>query len=177
METSAAETYKALVASLTEEVSRARAAETSLHTLQSDHTRASLALGHSQTQHKRLQLLRKVMVPDSGAWYVHKIGNMVTINREFQALYSVRELSLAAMLLAPGSSLDGAVQLLRAQNVPAALAEVQALVGLCERLSAFMVGVGHAAGSAEDALSALFGGLRGGAKQSVWRLKEEVRVN
>ena len=55
---------------------------------------------------------------------------------------------------------------LRAQNVPAALTEVEALVGLCERLSAFMVGVGHAAGSAEDALTALFGGLRGGAKQS-----------
>ena len=33
------------------------------------------------SQHKRLQLLRKVMVPDSGSWYVHKIGNMVRIKR------------------------------------------------------------------------------------------------
>ena len=39
------------------------------------------------SQHKRLQLLRKVMVPASGKWYVRKLGNMVTINREFQALY------------------------------------------------------------------------------------------
>ena len=58
------------------------------------------------SQHKRLQLLRKVMVPASGAWYVRKLGNMVTINREFQALYSLRELTLASMLLAPGA-LDG----------------------------------------------------------------------
>ena len=54
------------------------------------------------SQHKRLQLLRKVMVPASGEWYIRKLGNMVTINREFQALYSVRELTLASMLLAPG---------------------------------------------------------------------------
>ena len=38
------------------------------------------------SQHKRLQLLRKVMVPDSGSWFVHKIGNMVTIQRESHPL-------------------------------------------------------------------------------------------
>ena len=54
------------------------------------------------SQHKRLQMLRKVMVPASGKWWVRKLGNMVTINREFQALYSVRELALATKLLAPG---------------------------------------------------------------------------
>ena len=37
-------------------------------------------------QHKRLLQLRKVMIPASGAWYVRKLGNMVTINRECQAL-------------------------------------------------------------------------------------------
>ena len=42
------------------------------------------------------------MVPASGKWWVRKLGNMVTINREFQALYSVRELALATKLLAPG---------------------------------------------------------------------------
>ena len=59
------------------------------------------------SQHKRLQMLRKVMVPASGKWWVRKLGNMVTINREFQALYSLRELALAAKLLTPGGS-DGA---------------------------------------------------------------------
>jgi hypothetical protein len=37
------------------------------------------------SQHKRLSLLRKVMVPTSGKWWLKKLGNMVTINREFQA--------------------------------------------------------------------------------------------
>ena len=59
------------------------------------------------SQHKRLQMLRKVMVPASGKWWVRKLGNMVTINREFQALYSVRELALANRLLVPGGH-DGA---------------------------------------------------------------------
>ena len=44
------------------------------------------------SQHKRLQMLRKVMVPASGKWWVRKLGNMVTINREFQAPRLVREL-------------------------------------------------------------------------------------
>ena len=56
------------------------------------------------SQHKRLQMLRKVMVPASGKWWVRKLGNMVTINREFQALYSVRELALAPALLSPGNA-------------------------------------------------------------------------
>ena len=33
---------------------------------------------------KRLAVLRKVMVPSSGSWWIRKLGNMVTINREFQ---------------------------------------------------------------------------------------------
>ena len=45
------------------------------------------------SQHKRLQMLRKVMVPASGKWWVRKLGNMVTINREFQALSSMRDQS------------------------------------------------------------------------------------
>jgi hypothetical protein len=69
------------------------------------------------SQHKRLQLLRKVMVPASGKWHVRKLGNMVTINREFQALYSLRELTLASMLLAPGS-LDGSAPPPRLQKPP-----------------------------------------------------------
>ena len=59
------------------------------------------------SQHRRLQMLRKVMVPASGKWWVRKLGNMVTINREFQALYSLRELALAQKLLGPGGG-DGA---------------------------------------------------------------------
>ena len=58
------------------------------------------------SQHKRLQMLRKVMVPASGKWWIRKLGNMVTINREFQALYSLRELALSHRLLAPGGT-DG----------------------------------------------------------------------
>jgi len=50
---------------------------------------------------KRLATLRRVMKPSSGSWWVRKLGNMVTINREFQALYSVRELALAPVLLSP----------------------------------------------------------------------------
>ena len=53
---------------------------------------------------KRLAVLRKVMVPSSGSWWIRKLGNMVTINREFQALYSVPELSLAPALLSPGNA-------------------------------------------------------------------------
>ena len=53
------------------------------------------------SQHKRLQMLRKVMVPASGKWWIRKLGNMVTINREFQALYSLRELALSHRLLPP----------------------------------------------------------------------------
>jgi hypothetical protein len=45
------------------------------------------------SQHKRLQMLRKVMVPASGKWWIRKLGNMVTINREFQALSSMRDQS------------------------------------------------------------------------------------
>jgi hypothetical protein len=44
------------------------------------------------------------MVPSSGSWWIRKLGNMVTINREFQALYSVPELSLAPALLSPGNA-------------------------------------------------------------------------
>ena len=53
---------------------------------------------------KRLAVLRKVMVPSSGSWWIRKLGSMVTINREFQALYSVPELSLAPALLSPGNA-------------------------------------------------------------------------
>lgn len=41
------------------------------------------------SQHKRLCLLRKVMVPSSGKWFVRRLSNMTTINREFQALSSL----------------------------------------------------------------------------------------
>jgi senataxin len=44
------------------------------------------------------------MVPSSGEWYVQKLGNMVTINREFQALYAMQELALCDSLLSPGPS-------------------------------------------------------------------------
>lgn len=54
-------------------------------------------------------MLRSVMVPSSGSglWHVRKLGNMVTINREFQALYSIREILLHPILLTPsvGSAL------------------------------------------------------------------------
>lgn len=62
-----------------------------------------------QAQHRRLSMLRSVMVPSSGSglWHVRKLGNMVTINREFQALYSIREILLHPILLTPsvGSAL------------------------------------------------------------------------
>lgn len=58
----------------------------------------------THSQYKRLVQLRRVMVPTSGEWYVQKLGNMVTINREFQALYAMRELALCDALLSPGPS-------------------------------------------------------------------------
>eukprot|EP00966_Prymnesium_polylepis_P177720 4115668-Prymnesium_polylepis.1 len=57
------------------------------------------------SQHKRLCLLRKVMVPTSGKWWVRKLSNMVTINREFQALYSARDLAIHRELLTPVGAL------------------------------------------------------------------------
>jgi senataxin len=78
------------------------------------------------SQHKRLQMLRKVMVPASGKWWVRKLGNMVTINREFQALYSVRELALATRLLAPGGS-DGAAPPPSLQPPPTLLRAIETM--------------------------------------------------
>ena len=77
------------------------------------------------SQHRRLQLLRKVMVPASGSWYVRKLGNMVTINREFQALYSLRDLPLASMLLAPGGG-DSIAPPPSLQPPPTLLAAIEA---------------------------------------------------
>jgi hypothetical protein len=63
--------------------------------------------------------------------------------------------------------LEGAVKLLRAQNVPQGLGEVQRLDAFCARAAAFMVEVEHAQGPPEAALSSLFGGLKSGEmKQS-----------
>ena len=91
---------------------------------------------------KRLGNMRKVMNPSSGNWWVRKLGNMVTINREFQALYSVRELALAPALLSPGNtakltapqSLQPPAALLRAIEAaynPSQLAAIRA--SLCGR--------------------------------------------
>ena len=89
-----------------------------------------------QTQYKRLSMLRHVMVPSSGAWYVQKVGNMVTINREFQALYSMRDLNLCDELLAPGnahtlkppaSSLRPSAELIRAIEERFDLSQLRAI--------------------------------------------------
>jgi senataxin len=77
------------------------------------------------SQHKRLHMLRKVMVPASGKWYIRKLGNMVTINREFQALYSVRELVLASKLLTPGG-MDGSAPPPSLQPPPTLLKAIEA---------------------------------------------------
>jgi len=55
---------------------------------------------------------------------------------------------------------------LRAQNVVQGLAEVQNLVGFCERMATFMVGIEHAAGPLDAALPAIFGGMAAEAKNS-----------
>ena len=62
--------------------------------------------------------------------------------------------------------LDEALQFLRVQNMAEGLSAVQKLSSFSSSLSSFMVSIGHAAGPAEAALPALFGGIKGGAKQS-----------
>ena len=86
------------------------------------------------SQHKRLQMLRKVMVPALGKWWVRKLGNMVTINREFQALYSVRELALATKLLAPGGP-DGAAPPPSLQPPPTLLRAIEQTHNLSQLLA------------------------------------------
>ena len=68
-------------------------------------------------QQKRLAQMRQVMqVADgpTGRWWVRKLGKMSTSQREFLALYSVRELPLGPVLISPNS-------IARAAEMPAPL--------------------------------------------------------
>lgn len=66
--------------------------------------------------HRRLVQLRKVMTP-STMWWVHKLDNLVTINREYQALHSTPELPLTSCLLDPSQPVEAC----RSLHVPPTL--------------------------------------------------------
>ena len=68
-------------------------------------------------QQKRLAQMRQVMQVaegPTGRWWVRKLGKMSTSQREFLALYSVRELPLGPVLISPNS-------IARAAEMPAPL--------------------------------------------------------
>jgi len=99
--------------------------------------------------------------------YAQQSGKLTLRQQELLLeVADVQSLEAAALRARAEGMLEEASRYMQAQNVPQALTAISALVGFCDRLSAFMLGIGRLSSSPDEVLASLFGGLRGELKAS-----------
>lgn len=99
--------------------------------------------------------------------YAQQSGKLAVRQQEL-VLEAADVSTIEARALRAGAEklLNEAAVYIKAQNVPQTLTAVRSLVSYCDRLGAFMIGTERLSGDIDEAMTTLFGGLKGQVKGS-----------